>query len=934
MAEHITTLPPAHSGPTAPGTWWARYETNLGALSRTAVEVIEADSRYIVDRCVLGCGEAGSDAWPSGRVRKGLVMGAVQSGKTASMLGTTALALDAGVDMVVVLGGTRVSLWQQTLHRLTTQLDDHELGPAARSELRLLKPELPRTPVGQLGAPQELYAVSRALARRVIDNRRPIICVAMKHPQHLRALATVIHESLVPAIERTGRPFHLLVLDDEADDGSILDSRSEDHLDPALDHLKTVPRAIVDLWARRPQPEQTASPALFATYVGYTATPQANFLQTDHNPLAPSDFVVGLRTPFDSGDLEPRSSTYMEPSGLKAYYTGGETYYGRLNRTVPVTNSPNPVKDAVRSFLVAGAVRTWAAQERLGPATALRTPFASAQEARVRSPRPHSMLVHPSASVDAQFAAAANLLAVGCGLTPSEAEARVADGERSLPLAELTTAIKAEETLWTATLSAFASSASDVAAAFGLQTPSPTPTSSEWPTIKRLLLDEVIPATVIRVVNSDPAADERPEFEPVEIEPGTWGCAPDTSAIFVSGNVMSRGLTLEGLTTTVFERTTDSPFADTQMQMQRWFGFRGTDLHLCRLYLSSDQLRLFRSYHDTDEALRRSVIGLMLSNRPPPKPVVLQGLDFTATGKLANVSNAPLCPGATPFVRLVNESVPDPNLDVLADVFEADSGDVVCGTLRGRALTTPVSLIDAACILDRLRFERHRPSRDGWEGRRWIDLEAKVGISRDNDSDGLLPLFRPPSDAPATESDYARGGPYAIAAYLRLWAACLTRHARGLVPTDDVDVPWSLVDLARKQLEQPQFYVGLRFGSGEQISDGPLADLPFAIRPMERTVVDGQLVASWGSRTPDPKPGSYFGDQLFDYHVHGGAPPKAPPGEPLWRPAGAPGLLLFHVVKSESLNGLAVAVGVALPLGGPDQFAAHVATDRPPVGAT
>ena len=38
---------------------------------------------------------------------------------------------------------------------------------------------------------------------------------------------------------------------------------------------------------------------------------------------------------------------------------------------------------------------------------------------------------------------------------------------------------------------------------------------------------------------------------------------------------------------------------------------------------------------------------------------------------------------------------------------------------------------------------------------------------------------------------------------------------------------------------------------------------------------------------------------------------------------GDPGLILFYVVEQPEQADLTVAVGVALPLGGPDQFAAR-----------
>ena len=42
------------------------------------------------------------------------------------MMGVAALSLDAGVDMVIILAGTRISLWRQTLERVLIQLDQFD----------------------------------------------------------------------------------------------------------------------------------------------------------------------------------------------------------------------------------------------------------------------------------------------------------------------------------------------------------------------------------------------------------------------------------------------------------------------------------------------------------------------------------------------------------------------------------------------------------------------------------------------------------------------------------------------------------------------------------------------------------------------------------------------------------------------------------------
>lgn len=85
------------------GQWWARYRANIGKrLSPTALSVLEVDTQYIVKKAIpFNAGEFEASAWPASRVRTGMVVGSVQSGKTASMLGVAAMALDAGIDLLV-----------------------------------------------------------------------------------------------------------------------------------------------------------------------------------------------------------------------------------------------------------------------------------------------------------------------------------------------------------------------------------------------------------------------------------------------------------------------------------------------------------------------------------------------------------------------------------------------------------------------------------------------------------------------------------------------------------------------------------------------------------------------------------------------------------------------------------------------------------------
>lgn len=908
------------SGPQVADGWWDRYLATLGGLSPTTREVLTLDAEYIVERGIFGVGSPDPDAWPQSRLRRGLVMGSVQSGKTASMLGVAAKALDRGVDIIVVLAGTRLSLWRQTFGRLQAQLDVG-VDSVAKQRRRVLAPAPGAISEESGSIPLSmLYRLQPPQVRRALASDQPLILVAMKQTDHLRALGQSLRESVFPAIERSGRAAHMVVLDDEADDGSVLDARIENSLNPVFGNLKQIPRAIADLWAPR---LSSAPKNLFTTYVGYTATPQANFLQEDQNPLFPQDFVVSLRTPFDSGRIEPRSSTYFEPGGLRDYYTGGTAYYERgraAGLCVPVGASPaDDLAEAVRAFLIAGAIRILRDPGRLRPMAARDQAFESRDDAMRLSPEPHSMLIHPSASVGDHFSTAVQVLRWAGIETDEEASDLVESGRAYLP-ASLAEKIGEEEPKWAAWVDRYRRSAVELQRAFATPAPATIP---GWAAVKEMLLQELIPSTRVAVVNSDAAADDRPEYEPKPDAAG-WLAAKDLSTIFVSGNVMARGLTLEGLTTTLFLRSSDQPLADSQMQMQRWFGYRGPYFDLCRLFASSSQLRFFAKYHDVDEGMRQVIASEMTTESAAPTPGVLQGAGFLATGKIANLGNQPLCQGSKPLIRIVNSGErEDPNAVVVAELFRANpSRDVYAGgTLRGRMLEEPLTLTQAANLLDGLRFDGYKPGSATWQGTLWAEVQARV------EEQGSLahsdPLYRPAGPPEGRDPDPARKDcPYTLGAYLRLWDACLTRRVRGLFPTDDPSLPWSTVDLRVRRDRRPRFWVGIRYGGGSAVSRGPLSELGFAVPAAGRSVVAGRLGGPWGSQDPSAGPDGFRGDDYMDYYFRGEPVVGMDVAGHTWRPAGSDGQILFYVNQPTGQKHPTIIAGVCIPIGGPDQFAA------------
>ena len=198
---------------------------------------------------------------------RGLVVGHVQSGKTANMTAVAAKALDAGYDTVIVLAGLTNKLRYQT-------------------QLRLFNDLVSRNPINwQVLTPNEVDRDFRAppqggfLAH--VDKAQ--LAVIKKNVSPLRELKTAVERTL-PVVRSQLR---ILVIDDECDQASINSARDE------LD-MTAINHRIRELLSLLPA----------VTYVGYTATPFANVLINPYrlegqelDDLYPRDFITALPPP-------------------------------------------------------------------------------------------------------------------------------------------------------------------------------------------------------------------------------------------------------------------------------------------------------------------------------------------------------------------------------------------------------------------------------------------------------------------------------------------------------------------------------------------------------------------------------------------------------------------------------------------------------------
>ncbi len=85
--------------------------------------------------------------------------------------------------------------------------------------------------------------------------------------------------------------------------------------------------------------------------------------------------------------------------------------------------------------------------------------------------------------------------------------------------------------------------------------------------------------------------------------------------IAIGGDKLSRGLTLEGLSTSYFLRS--SKMYDTLMQMGRWFGYRQGHIDVCRLYLPGDIQEWFEHITEASDELRRELDYMTITGGTP-----------------------------------------------------------------------------------------------------------------------------------------------------------------------------------------------------------------------------------------------------------------------------------------------------------------------------
>lgn len=515
--------------------------------------------------------------------RRGLVMGDVQSGKTSNFIGLMNMAADAGYRLFIVIGGHTEDLRSQTQDRV----DDGFRGVRSIDTDGRNEGRDQLVGVGHLRERARVISLTTSETDFVANSRRVVDLGDLETTTEKAPIVLVVKKNskilgnLADWLGKTARGDALSIPMMFIDDES--DYASVDTNRKDAEEATAVNRAIRRILER----------SYKATYVGFTATPFANVLMNpdDDGGIFPKDFIYSLYPP----------SNYM---GAEEYFGDDRDKFARTDvqdaegvfplkhkSTCHVPQLPESLKRAIDTFLVACAITDL----DVGPKA------------------PRSMLVNVSRFKDVQDQVhtlveqyVEEMVNVVCNIDPR------ADMGANVPraLARLRGA-------WEAEYSSFAHT---------------------WAQVKEVL-PRALETVESELVNGN-TTKQRAEAAEVRARSVSQR---GRRYIAVGGTILSRGLTLDGLTVSYFYQRTQ--LSDTLLQMGRWFGYRDGYEDLVRIWLPLEVLEWFLFTARTLEEIR-SDVSLMRKSEMTPDQFGLkiqkhpEALKVTAANKMRHAEQA------------------------------------------------------------------------------------------------------------------------------------------------------------------------------------------------------------------------------------------------------------------------------------------------------
>lgn len=569
---------------------WSRYKSYMHEKDPSfPINDLDDFTDKILDKC-YNPKESGS--WD----RRGMVVGHVQSGKTSNYVGLINKATDAGYKVIIVIAGTISSLRRQTQERI----DEGYIGKSSSAYINNYG-ENKIIGVGKYKVDTDIYSLTSSFYRtgdegdfnQGIANRlnipigkNPVVFVIKKNKSILENLIDWLSkDSNIRIVDGQPKLFDVpaLIIDDEADAASVNATKD-------INEIKTINKLIRTLLNVFDQ----------NTFVGYTATPYANlFIPQDFNDelttvvkgktyfigedLFPKDFIINIIAPKNYigaakifGLENPITGESHEPLNV---FRVIDDYDPPFFKTINKNNKddlpeylPESLETALKSFILTCAIRRLRGHEK----------------------KHNSMLVHVA------------LYVKWIDRVASLVNERMKDFKNYIS-ANDTQFLNELEELFN---NDFLPTTENVIE--NIDYKDSRIELHDWESVKAEL-KKAASKIDVRAVHGTRSTTNLEYHNIDEIDYSRYD--EGLSVVAVGGGRLARGITLEGLSTSYYLRTTR--MYDSLMQMGRWFGYRPGYVDLCRLYTTETIYEWFNHITMATEEMRYDFDEMTTRNLKP-----------------------------------------------------------------------------------------------------------------------------------------------------------------------------------------------------------------------------------------------------------------------------------------------------------------------------
>ncbi|MDR8364893.1 Z1 domain-containing protein [Pseudomonas sp. JL3] len=521
-------------------------KTSVDNIQRSAVRVLQRLRQTTKDRMAV----------------KGLVVGHVQSGKTANMAGLISMAADYRWNLFVVLTGTLENLRVQTSKRLVGDLFQHDGNVSWKS----IEHPSRNSPYGARAQDMQFDAGRR--------DRHLVVC--LKNPARLKHLIDWIKAHPLGMSQ-----MRLVVIDDEADQAGINSN------DVSKAERTVINGLILQL---------ISLPLQCVNYVAFTATPAANFLnEGPGDTLYPTDFIAVLPQAdehFGPVQIFGYTENEKEPLGIVREVTGKDLeQVASLHKGEDLT-LPHALEESLIWYLCCVAVM------RLSGAA-----------------KPVSMLIHTSAR-QLHHDYMSEAVQAALETWSSYDDDQLADTFRPVwdrVSSDLDVAQFVERFHDYGRLSEISELPPFDNFFAEIRTLLDMVTAIQLDADSKRTYHRGIHVCVDNCANNG-VTDEN-EVRRLFYPDASQGLNFCTAFIVIGGGTLSRGLTIENLVSTFFLR--GSAQADSLMQMGRWFGYRKGYELLPRIWMSDDTRAKYEFMTVAEEELRDDLQRFMHGGAKP-----------------------------------------------------------------------------------------------------------------------------------------------------------------------------------------------------------------------------------------------------------------------------------------------------------------------------